>query len=324
MTYSDFGALIQQAYRLYLDQDYTGALRLLDGARDRFPDQAAQLYFWRACMAALTGQAALAIRLLQDAVEAGHWYSERVLRQDPDLKSLQGLPEFERIAAICRKRQAEAQAHSRPELTVLEPGDAPQPWPLLMALHGNNSNVAASADYWRAAAASGWLLALPQSSQVGGSDGYVWDDRDLAVRELQAHFGAICQAHRMDPDRVVLAGFSLGAETAMHLALTGAIPARGFVAVCPGGPFMRDPDQWAALLETVSPPDVRGVIIAGEQDVPYHAGAMRLHELLQEHGIACVLESHADLGHAFPSGFEQSLHQALAFVLQTDPGKSTT
>ena len=42
-------------------------------------------------------------------------------------------------------------------------------------------------DRWGPAVSRGWLLGLPQSSQVAGPDMFVWDEREWAAREVQAH-----------------------------------------------------------------------------------------------------------------------------------------
>jgi hypothetical protein len=100
-----------------------------------------------------------------------------LFRQDADLQPLQGMPEFEQRLEVCRQRQAAAQAAAQPFLVVLQPGRLAPPaagYPLLLALHGNNQNARAALDSWRPAVAEGWLVALLQSSQVGGTDAYVW------------------------------------------------------------------------------------------------------------------------------------------------------
>jgi predicted esterase len=315
-----FSELHTQLYQLYQSGEYAKALDLATRAASQFPAEGVRTYYWRVCMASLVNEMALALQLLEEALESGFWYAQTQLREDPDLQPLQGLPEFERMVEICRKRQAEAQAQAAPALITLEAeGQCQaglQPCPLLLALHGNNGTAEDSVGFWRPAVSNGWLLALPQSSQVRSPDGYAWNDRDWAVREIQEHYATLCEQYAVDRDRVVAAGFSLGGELAIWLALSGTIEARGFIAVGPGGPYMSELDKWIPLIEASQGRGLRGYLVVGEQDVFCYEGTQSLAALLKSGDIPCELEVHPNLGHDFPPEFQQSLTRALEFVLQ--------
>ncbi len=317
LTFSD---LRTQMFQLYQKGEYAQALDLVTREASRFPTEALRIYYWRICMASLLGETALALQLLEEALEAGFWYAEAQLREDPDLQPLQGLPGFEQLVEICRKRHAEAQAQAVPVLLTLQPEGGCQaglqPCPLLLALHANNRTAEYSLGFWRSAVSKGWLLALPQSSQVRRPDGYTWNDRDWAVREIQEHYATLCEQYAIDPDRVVVAGFSLGGELAIWLALSGTIEARGFIAVGPGGPYISEPDDWVPLIEASQGRGLRGHLVVGEQDIFCYEGTQALAALLKSRDIPCELEVHPNLGHDFPSEFQQSLAQALEFLFQ--------
>jgi predicted esterase len=271
-------------------------------------------------MASLINETALALQLLEEALEAGLWWAEAQLREESDLQSLQGLPQFEQLVEVCQKRHAEAQAQAVPVLLTLQPEGGCQaglqPCPLLLALHGNDQTAEGSVGFWRSAVSRGWLLALPQSSQVRGPDGYIWNDQDRAVREIQEHYATLCEQYAIDPDRVVLAGFSRGGELAIWLALSGTIEVRGFIAVGPGGPYTNEPDKWAPLIEASQGRGLRGYLVVGEQDIFCYEGTQALAALLKSRDIPCELEVHPNLGHDFPPDFQQSLARALEFLLQ--------
>jgi predicted esterase len=313
-----FSQLLTQAAQLYQGGEYAEALNLITREAGRFPTEARRTYFWRVCMASLINETELAFQLLEEAVAAGLWYPETQLREDPDLLPLQELPRFEQQVEVCRLRQAEAQAQAVPTLTILEPeGDcreALRPCPLLLALHGNNQNVESSVGFWRSAVSNGWLLALPQSSQASGPGIYAWNDRDWAVREIQTHYVRLREQYAVDPNRVVVAGFSMGGEVAIWSALTGAIQVRGFIAVGPGGPYIREPGNWVPFIEASRGRGLRGYLVVGGQDVFCCSGTQALATLLSSHGIPYELEVHPRLGHEYPPGFEQSLSRALQFI----------
>jgi predicted esterase len=317
LTFSD---LQVQLFQLYQKGEHAQAFDLAKRAARQFPTEGVRTYYWRVCLASLTNEMALALQLLEEALEAGFWYAETQLREDPDLQPLQGLAEFERLVEVCRKRQAEAQAQVTPALLMLQPEGGCQaglqPCPLLLALHGNYRTAENSVDFWRSAVSSGWLLALPQSSQVGRSDGYVWNDQDQAVREIQEHVATLCEQYAVDPDRIVVAGFSRGGELAIWLALSGTIEARGFIAVGPGGPYMNEPDKWVPLIEASQERGLRGYMVVGEQDVFCYEGTLALAAMLKSRDIPCELEVHPNLGHDFPPDFQQNLPRVLEPVLQ--------
>lgn len=320
MSSLTFGDLEAQLFQLYQDREYARAIDLVTREASRFPKEARLVYYWRICLASLTSETALALQLLEEALASGLWYAEAQLREDPDLRPLQELPQFEQLVEVCRKRHAEAQAQAVPALLTLQPeGQCQaglQPCPLLLALHGNNRTAQDSVGFWRSAVSKGWVLALPQSSQVRSPDGYVWNDRDWAVREIQEHVATLCEQYAIDSDRVVMAGFSLGGELAIWLALSGTIKARGFIAVGPGGPYMNKPDNWVPLIEASRGRGLRGYLVVGEQDVFCYKGTQALATLLKSRSIPCELEVRPNLGHDFPPDFQQSLARALEFILQ--------
>ena len=83
--------------RLYHLGDYDNAFAWLRLGGGQYPDRAALLFFWRACILSLLSQPQEAIQTLQDGIDLGYWWSENLLRSDTDLISLQGRSEFEAL-----------------------------------------------------------------------------------------------------------------------------------------------------------------------------------------------------------------------------------
>jgi predicted esterase len=303
----------QEFARLCQDDAYATAYDLVTREMGRFPAWAQSSYYnWRMCTACLTGRPELAIELLEEALAAGHWYDQAGLREDSDLAALQGRPEFERLVQISLARRAEALATAQPKLEVVEPDAAP-PFPLLLALHGNHSNLEESAGHWRGAARHGWLVATPQSSQPMGPHTFGWNDYEWARGEVDQHFRALSEQFPIDRSRVAVAGFSMGGGLAIWLALSSAIPARGFVGV---GAFLPNVDALIPLLKAGGGRGKRAYLIASQRDPTCYRIAQKLTPLFAQHSIPCELELHADLGHDFPPEFEHGLMTALDFILQ--------
>jgi predicted esterase len=303
----------QQFYELCGEGNYPAAYELVTREMGRFPAWAQSSYYnWRMCAACLSGQPDTALAVFEEALAAGHWYDAAGLREDADLATLQGRPEFERLVAISLQRREQARANATPGLELFEPTSGASPYPLLIALHGNHSNLEESAYRWRAAAGKGWLVATLQSSQIMGSGTFGWNDREWALSEVEQHYAGLCQSYPIDANRVVLAGFSMGGGLAIRLALSGAIQARGFVGV---GAFLPNIDEIIPLLEAGGGRGRRAYLIGSQRDRSCYAIAERLGELLPQYGIPVEVALHPDLGHDFPPEFERGLLTALDFIM---------
>ncbi|HET9494018.1 MAG TPA: dienelactone hydrolase family protein [Chloroflexia bacterium] len=316
-TYEDFHA---EVMALYNEQKYGEMYDLLTAEGERFTDRAQEyeVLYLRSCMAARTGQTELALSLIRESLDRGLWHGEEVLRRSPSWQSLQGNPEFERLAEESIKMSAAA--YVGPQMEVVEPegGCLPMnPCPVVIALHGNGSNIQQTMRGWRPALDMGWALAALQSSQMSGPTTFIWDNQETALRELGEHYAALVSGHSVDPKRVVLAGFSMGGETALRAALTGTIPVKGFVLLGPGGPSINDsePEVWAPLIEKAAGRGLRGYVMFGEADdtIP-HDGIRRIVEMLNEGGIPTGLEVIPNTRHEYPPDFADYARRALEHI----------
>jgi len=264
-------------------------------------------------LAARAGDPDRAVRALADALSAGHSFAESLLREDDDLAALQGTSEFERLVRESSERHAARLAAIEPRMIVLAPAvEAPVPVGLLLALHGNNARAEDASAQWSPAVDRGWLVALPQASEPG-LDGGVWNDRDHASAQLAAQLEELRRGHALDQERIVLAGFSRGAEIAIWLALTGTIAARGFIAVAPSPNAV---DFYADAIEQGRDRDARGFMLIGADDQSFCERGRALGDSMRARGLACRVDTVPGLGHAFPERFAtEHLPAALAFVL---------
>ena len=301
---------------LYGQQRFGDVLERLVADGDAYPANASDVLYLRSCMEARLGQPERAIATLQKAIDQGYWYGDYVLRMSPSWQSLQDVPEFVRLADICRARQADAQGEA--QLFILEPGGTAThrtDHPLLIALHGNGADGPSALDGWRAVIENGWYLAALKSSQLAGMNAHIWDDQEIAMRELTEQNAALREEQPIDVEKVVLAGFSMGGETALRAALLGTIPVRGFILLGPGGPTIDTPDEWIPLIEGASGRDLRGYVLMGEADDGIPQDAVRqIVDLLNEHGVPTQLETLPNLRHEYPHDFKPYIDRALAFL----------
>ena len=289
---------------------YSEALELVTRHAGLFPNHAQGIvYFWRIETACHLNDTALALLLLEEAVSRGHWFTR--LDENPLFRPLDGLPEFEKVLATFEQMRADAIAEADSISKVLQPRDQPPPYPLLLALHGNSSNVESFSHHWHTAVAHGWLVGLPQSPQAYGPGTYSWNDWDWVVPEVESHFASLRAQYPVECQRAALAGFSMGGGLATWLTLSGTIKVRGFIAVAP---FLCNVDHILPLLEQRKEGELRAYLVASERDEYCLGVAQKLAGLLPTYGIKCELAVYPDLGHSFPPPFEREIPDALDFI----------
>lgn len=296
----EFKKFRSQVFALYNQQAYADALALIDDKGGAFPDFEDDVLFWHACLAGRMGDRSGVVAALRRAVERGHWYHERMLR-DPDLDLIRDSEEMAELQSVFQERYRKAQAEARPERQVWDPQGRPRG--LLVALHGAGGSIRREGDYWRAAVELGWRVAVLQSSQVLGPGRYHWQDTEKAAEELRYHLAEIGGAAF-----TVLAGFSMGAGVAIRSALTRSVSAQGFLAVAPSLRM----EQLAPLVNN-GPPGLKGYIVVGTRDW-FYGPATELAETLQRAGLACKVEEHEGLDHDYPEEFAASLRRGLDFL----------
>ena len=311
----DRKSLIREMFIRYRGGEYGDALMLVEKHADLLSDDVERDWY-RTALRARAGDRAGSMRVLRSALDRGAWFDESML-QDSDFDQLREDPDFKDLysRSVALKRQAATQA--RPELQLLVPG-TPAPahgYPLLVTLHGNSSNAALTAHEWAGATARGWLVAAPQSSQVGRRHGvFVWNDSNLATLELKAQLAAIERSHPVDWTRFIFGGFSLGAFQAALMVLQRQAANQGFVMVSPGMPT---PEPLLEAARNIDPRSVRGYVLLGGDDAPQAIeNARRLVAALNDTGIRTQLDERPGLGHEYPNDFETTLEGALEFVLQ--------
>lgn len=320
MDFLTFEELQTRFQELYHEQAYQEALDLVTEEAESFPEYSHLLVYWQISSAARLGDEELAITLLNDILKTGFWFGEVLLRKSPALKALQGKPDFERLVELNRLLQ-ERDPEQKYPLLVLRAQDRCQPGepacPGMIALHTNAGSVADSVEFWQPAARQGWLVGVPQSSQAMWKGAYVWDNYEIAESEVRKAFESMTDKYAVDPQRVILAGHSMGGETAMRLALEGVIGSIGFIAVGPAGPFTEDLNRWLPAIHAGQNLGLRGYLLVGEEDESVdHEQLQTLAEMLVQNGIACELEEIPLAGHDYSPEYEAAMLRALAFIEQ--------
>ncbi len=303
----------KQTFDLYLAGEYSKAYDLMTSVCDRYPAWQGRAYEIRVDLAAMLGNLELAENILEQALDLGYFYNDFVLRRDEDLKALQGRPRFEALVERSFMTLAEEQRKTCPELKILEPLESSvSKLPLLIGLHGNNSNAQGFSDYWGFLTRNNWLVALPQSAEISAKGLYVWNDTTRFEKDIPVHYEIIKQQYPIDENKAIIAGFSKGGHAAIHLALKGFFPVRGFLALAP---YVGDVNNWLPLLNTPNLKNLRGYFVMGGRDEHCTPGAMKLKDKFNDQGLMCEMEVFPEMEHDIPSNFDEVLARANKFIL---------
>lgn len=307
---------------LIADGQYTPALESIVTQGHLYPEIAKIIITQHISLAANLGDIPQALQVMEQALSNGIYLPAAAFHQHADLEPpgfavLIGNPIFERLRALHQARYREATDNAAPVLRCVPPDPPTTEPPLLIAYHGNTSNIELEADIYQHATRMGWLLAQPQSAQSWTSWGYVWGDMEVTERQVRSYWDIIQTQNVFNRKRIVTAGISKGGEIATWSIMTGIIPACGFVVVAPGGPFINDLEKLQALIKPKAGSDLRGYLIVGDQDRWGFDSTKQLASVLKGEGIQCELEICPGLEHEFPQDFAQKLEKALAFIARS-------
>jgi dienelactone hydrolase len=310
-TYDEWYALL---CKLWDDGNMAEALEVATREKNRFNDNPLLTAHFRACLISLLHHdAQQATAVLAEALGDDQYYTDDFW-DDGDFDVIRDAPVFQQLRATSATRRAAAQAAVRAELLTVTPRES-GPRPVMVALHGNRSNIAEESKYWRGLAAHGWLVAMPQAETVSQPGMYDWNDVAQTDALLKAHFATLQRAYAVDEGQVVAGGFSMGAETAIRLTLASVVPSRGFIAICPGGPYTHaTPEKWDALLEAARGRAMHGVMIVGGRE-PGRDNILKLGDRLQAGGVTLQVHEYPAMLHDYPPDFASRLPEWLAFVL---------
>jgi predicted esterase len=151
---------------------------------------------------------------------------------------------------------------------------------------------------------------LPQSKHLSWlSDFYDWpNDLDDSLADLEQHYHTLINTYAINPQRVIISGFSRGAFLAERAAIQKRLPVQGVLWI--EGPI---DDDFDSLLSNHQPLDIRAYFAAG-QSQDFLQTAHTFTQSLNKHGIANHLETYPSHYHEMPSSFDSLLEHALAFL----------
>jgi predicted esterase len=302
-----FQPLRSAVFDLFTAGDPGAALPVALEAEARFPAKG-EVPFWLACIQCRLGDPDAALAALTAGLARGHYWPQEWLLEDDDLETLRARPELDPILrASARARIAASRAVDLDPVRLAAPevGDDVAPVARVLALHGWGQDADEFALHWQAAAAHGFAIVVPRSSQQLSPGFFVWDDREIARADVTAQF---CRAHALLPDLteaaapppLLVAGFSQGGGLAVDLAVDAEpAPSVGFLAIAVGVEDLAPPPPNPDRLASGAARGLRGRLLVGDEDEAL-AGAHALAEVADACGLKCALTVRPRAGHEMP------------------------
>ncbi len=277
-----------------------------------------------ACVLARMGEPKAAVGALGQAARLG-FSAAATMRTDPDLESVRALPGY--AAALKQVEETHAQevaAFNERAATVVplifpppdeasaEDGEVGgEPRPLIVLLHGRGGRADNMSRFWRPAAQKiGAVLVVPEAFAAYGR-GFQWGPPDDAFERVTQAIEFAAERHPIDRRRIIVAGFSQGAQVALSSAARDPGRFAGVVAIgsCAAGGF--------GLVEPryEDPPPI--YIGIGSEDGSYD-DCRPMAEVYEAAGFEVKLQVYQGYGHIFPENYTWEFTRALRFVLGRD------
>ncbi|MBN2794107.1 MAG: hypothetical protein JXR88_01775 [Clostridia bacterium] len=300
----NYKQLINEGIQLYLDEAFEEAYDLLTTYRDLVKGNLAQIDNFRYSCLGKMNKNEEGYLLLEKAIkDDGFWYHPDLLLEDQDLEGFRNFKGFNELVDICKVRYEDAKYQSTLKHTYVE-SDLEVSKGLLVALHGNQENMAIAEDDWKSIFDLGYNGLFLQSDQVEFYDAFTWEDYEDAALKLPK---VIQEFHKNE--KMILAGFSGGGQVALWSVLTNQMACDHLLLVAPWLPHIED---WDDLLPQLKVNHTKVTILIGDADEDCYEGCEYLHKALEKQGCDVELLIFEDLNHEFPEDFDEHLKEILA------------
>ncbi len=300
-----FGELFQQ-------NKYTEAADLLEKHIERFPDHLEANAYNLAFIYAQTEQYEDGIKTLQYAMDRGIWFNIYGFGAE-FWNPYKEFEEFNQIQERNEQLRQEAQKTAKSELLVVTPEDytPEKKYPLFIALHGGSSNNDNFKKIWHSEIMnSEFIIAYVQSSLLVGMNSYSWtEDMDISLNEIKDAYDKTMEKYSVKSDEIIIGGFSAGGIAAMEVILSNAIPAAGFVVLCPPEPESFNQEN----IINAKNRGVRGTIITSEMD-PRLPVQKKMIDIMKTEGFQYQFIVTPNIGHWFPEDLDKKIDNGISHI----------
>lgn len=312
MAQNTYENLEARGEQLYQSGQFDAFIELYKTELENFPDHLPEMIYDLAFVYLANGDKINALAFLSAGLERGYFF--RLPEWGTFVQQLGNDPKFEELREYNQSLKSIARQSAHPQWTIKTP-DGYDPfgsYPLFISLHGYGQNIETMRRFWHAPfLEEKFLHAYLQSSQVVDLKTFGWEDNPLSHQEIIQMASEITDQYAVRLDHIFIGGFSQGGTLSIDLALTQALPIRGFIALCPRKPDSVQPE----LLKNTRDIGLRGVILTGEKDASL-ANQKEMIRDFQDAQFPCRLEVTPGMAHWFPENLPAQLNKALHFLLE--------
>ena len=299
--------------KLYEQEKYEEAAIVMEKGLLDFPDHIEANAFNLAFIYVKLKQFDKSMDALQYGLDHGVWFSIYTFLSDV-WKPCRELEKFQKILDRNEELRQEAQKLAKPELVILTPEkyEKGNKYPLFIALHGGNSNIANFREAWKSEKLSTkFITVYVQSSQIVAMNGFNWtEDIEIAKKEISEAYHKVFAEYSINENKIIIGGFSSGGIAALEISFCNTIPVRGFISLCPGKPESFTEEN----ITEAKNRGIRGTILTTEMD-PRLEVQKEMVELLKSTGFEYQFVITPNIGHWFPADLDMKIDEAIEFIM---------
>ena len=315
VRFSSYQEMRKHVGNLYNQKKYKEATEILREALTQFPDHLYANSYNLALMYGHLGEYEKGVKSLLSCLEHGLWFGKYAFYNEEVWGPYKKLESFQAFLEQNEVLWKDAQKKAKPDLLVVTPEryESGKEYPLFIALHGGNSNIANFQKSWSSAKMKKeFIVAFVQSSQIVAMDGYNWtEDIEISKKEIADAYYKTVRDYPVLKDKVIVGGFSSGGVAALEIVLNNTIPAAGFIALCPA-----KPESFSAeLMREAKKRGVKGTILTTEMD-PRLPDQKQMDKILEAVDFPCEFIITPDIGHWFPQDLDKKIDKAIDFIFK--------
>ncbi|MDI6861671.1 MAG: hypothetical protein QMD25_06695 [Caldisericia bacterium] len=312
---SNFKEVEEKVFSLYRDGKYEEALQFVQKIKKNYLKYLSRLYYYEACLLSVLNKKDEAIKILNEALNFGFWWSVNTLNNEKDFNSIRDSIEFKEIIEKIKKIEDKEKKLIKREYLIFEPIeiDKNKNYPILIFLHPRDSNVYDFSKYFDLDnLKKNYYLLFPQSPIKTSFDGYSWDDAETSYKEIIEILKEVLEKYKnINNQEIVISGASQGARISLEIYLKKLINLKGWIGIIPA---FRDLNYLFPLLDSLKGENLKFSFIVGKKDYYFYKIAYELNNELIKREFKTLFIENENLGHSIPKNFEEQLFNCLNFI----------
>lgn len=310
--YKNYIELDRSVTELYKTNQTKAAIKLMEAARKKFPENNRQILQNLIFLYKADKQYKKAIDVYSQAQKLGVMFTFRP--NDDNHLELLKYDAYKKFVRENDRIIMEANKNSKPNfyLVIPETYDSTKTYGLLIVLHSQNSNNDVTSRFWHLGEhKNDYLIAFLQSSQLTATNSFGWDDPKKSEQDIKSIYNYMNRKYKINNEKVIIAGFSRGAKVAIDAFFNETIPANSFIALSPVGTASTNISF--KQIEKAINMKKSGVIITGSEDYSFIL-QNNVAKTLKEYKFNINFEVIEKLDHKYPPNLKQYLDKAIDFI----------